>query len=264
MNMQQLPPKNRIADSFSRAARHYDDFAHFQRDVADRLLASIETTTEVNTILDIGSGTGYCATRLLERYPHARIVSLDIADAMLTHAKQKGNPERERWVCGDGEGLPFVNNSFDLIVSSLAMQWCHDPALFGREIHRVLKAGGRAFVSTLAENTLAELRASWSTIDSLVHVNSFLPDREISQLINALPFSHADIRHLQEYCYYPSFGALCRELKCIGAHNLNAGQARGLTGKEKVRQVKTHFESKAVKDKGVPVTWDLVLMAMVK
>ena len=260
---QQLPSKMRVAESFAKAAGSYDRYAHFQRDVADRLLSGIQGEG-VRQILDVGSGTGYCASRLLHQCHDANITSLDIAQPMLGLARQAGTRQRESWVCGDGEDLPFINESFDLVVSSLAMQWCPDPEVFCKEIFRVLAPAGRACISTLAENTLAELRNSWSALDSYAHVNDFLPCRDIETVINSVPFSRAELNNIQEKHFYHSFNELCRELKGIGAHNLNTGQADGLTGKNKFRLVKADFESNAVEGKGIPVTWDLVLIVLEK
>jgi len=260
---QQLPSKIRVAESFAKAAGSYDRYAHFQRDVADRLLSGIQGEG-VKRILDVGSGTGYCASKLLNQCHDANITSLDIAQPMLGHASKAGTMQRESWVCGDGEELPFIDESFDLVVSSLAMQWCPDPEEFCNEIFRVLEPGGRAFISTLAEHTLTELRKSWSAIDSYAHVNDFLPCQDIEKVINAVPFSRVELNNIQENHFYDSFNELCRELKGIGAHNLNSGQAEGLTGKNKIRQVKSDFESNAVEGKGIPVTWDLVLIVLEK
>jgi malonyl-CoA O-methyltransferase len=261
--MQMSPSKIRIADSFAKAAGSYDTYAQFQRDVADTLLSRIPDR-KTTRILDIGSGTGYCASSLMPVYPQSCITSLDIAEAMLLHARPRGNSECENWVCGDGESLPFFDNSFDLVVSSLAMQWCTDPVMFCQEIFRVLKPGAHAFVSTLAEKTLTELRESWSSIDSFVHVNTFLPYGEIVKCLGQVPFSRVTYDNQQEFCFYSSFNALCKELKGIGAHNINAGQRQGLTGKDKFRKVKAHFERNAETDKGISVTWDIVLIEMEK
>lgn len=260
---QQLPSKIRVAESFAKAASSYDRYAHFQRDVADRLLSGIQGEG-VKQILDIGSGTGYCASRLLHQCHDANITSLDIAKPMLGHARQAGTVQRESWVCGDGEELPFIDECFDLVVSSLAMQWCPDPEEFCNEVLRVLEPGGRACISTLAEHTLAELRESWSTIDSYAHVNDFLPCKDIEAVITSVPFSRYEFKNIQERHFYHSFSELCRELKGIGAHNLNTGQAEGLTGKNKFRLVKNVFESNAEEGKGIPVTWDLVLIVLEK
>lgn len=262
--MAQSPPeKVRIAGSFGRAAARYDRFARLQRDIGDRLLAPITGSAPAH-ILDLGSGTGYCAAKLAQRFPGARITSLDLAAGMLVQARQGGDPAREDWVCGDAEALPFADGCFDLVVSNLTLQWCPGPAAFFAELYRVMRPGALARVSTLAANTLAELKASWASVDDQVHVNSFLACREIAGALQGLPFAVADITHESLFYYYASLAALTAELKGIGAHNLNAGRPAGLTPKRKLKQLKTAFEAGAVPGKGIPVTYDMVLLHLAK
>ena len=162
MNMRHaLPDKIRVARSFGKAAGSYDRYAHVQRDIARKLLDPIGPGC-ADRVLDLGSGTGFCASQLVDRIPAAEIVSLDIAETMLHYASAQGNRDREAWVCGDAEALPFTGDTFDMVVSNLAMQWCPGINCLLDELFRVLKPGGHAYISTLAEFTLAELRSSWA------------------------------------------------------------------------------------------------------
>ena len=258
-----LPGLEQVARSFGKAAASYDRYAQFQRDVADRLLAAMVPESAAQ-ILDLGSGTGYCAEQLRKRYPQPTITNLDVAKPMLAYARDLASADNQHWVCSDAQCLPFRDNSFDLAVSSLTLQWCPQPAQYFAELYRVLKPGGRAWVSTLAVNTLKELRESWAMVDSYVHVNSFLEVAAIKEAVLAAPFTHHDISNEQEYYYYESLAALTRELKGIGANNHNAGRASGLTGKQKLRRLKSVFEQRQVAGRGIPVTYDLVVIALEK
>jgi len=55
----------------------------------------------------------------------------------------EGSPE---FVVGDVASLPFVDGSFDLVVSTLSMHHWADPTRGLAEIGRVLQEGGRALV----------------------------------------------------------------------------------------------------------------------
>ena len=220
-------------------------------------------------ILDIGSGTGYCANKLSTQFSTSEITSLDIAFDMLSFAKksilQKGGEcQRQQWLCGDAEELPFSDNSFDLVVSNLAIQWCENPQQVFKELFRVMKPGAQAWVSTLAEQTLVELKESWARVDTCVHVNNFLSFENIVQLLEDRPFSGKNYVHEQQTYFYESLVALANELKGIGAHNQNSGQPTGLTGKRKLKQLKQDFERKYITGKGISVTYDLVLLHLIK
>jgi malonyl-CoA O-methyltransferase len=258
-----LPDAVRVARSFGRAAGHYDRHARFQRDVADQLTARVGNIA-VEDILDLGSGTGYCAKRLQPHNPDASFTSLDLSEAMLAHAREIETGKPKYRVCGDAQSLPFRDDTFDLVVSSLTLQWCPSPEHCFTEVHRILKPGGKAWVSTLAEHTLEELRVSWAAVDDYVHVNSFLTLTEIKAAAGSAPFPSITLENRQVRYYYDSLGALAKELKGIGANNLNAGQASGLTGKRKLQKLKSAFEKHHIQGKGIPVTYDLVLIALQK
>lgn len=260
---QTLPDKVRVARSFGNAATSYDRHAFLQRDIGDMLLACVDDRP-ANAILDVGSGTGYCAGRLAGRFPGASVNSLDIAEAMLEQARHACPENAGAYICGDAEALPFADESFDLVMSNLTLQWCERPANFFRELYRVMQPGGRAWVSTLAEHTLKELKDSWRQVDGYVHVNEFLPVSAINTALAPVPFARTECRHSQEIYYYDSLTSLTRELKGIGAHNLNAGQSAGLTGKDKLKQLKNAFEAGLIPGKGIPVTYDVVLLCLEK
>jgi SAM-dependent methyltransferase len=56
--------------------------------------------------------------------------------------------EKDIEVCGSATKLPFKDGSFDVFFSTQVLEHVPDPAAFFAEMARVLKDGGRAFVST--------------------------------------------------------------------------------------------------------------------
>ena len=72
-----LPPalKQRVRESFDRAAATYDAAAVVQRRVCDRLLEALRDAAPAH-ILDAGCGTGYGAQCLRLRFPAAHIASI--------------------------------------------------------------------------------------------------------------------------------------------------------------------------------------------
>lgn len=53
-------------------------------------------------------------------------------------------------VVGDGESLPFAENTFDVVVATQVFEYFLDPRNAGRQIHRVLKPGGCLLMSVAA------------------------------------------------------------------------------------------------------------------
>ncbi|MBF4302862.1 methyltransferase domain-containing protein, partial [Vibrio anguillarum] len=72
-----LLDKAAIAHSFSRAAKHYDVHAAFQRDVGYRLLDKMPRNLAGKRVLDLGCGTGYFSEQLRRR--GAYVVCVDLS-----------------------------------------------------------------------------------------------------------------------------------------------------------------------------------------
>lgn len=123
-------------------------------DAAEAALAGDEP---VRRILDLGTGTGLLAIDSVRRWPDARVTGLDVSTGMLSvaadEARRKLDDEqrgRLRFVAADAERLPFADVGFDLVVSSFVLQLVRRRAPVFREVHRVLRPGGRlVFVTWL-------------------------------------------------------------------------------------------------------------------
>lgn len=93
-------------------------------------------------ILELGTGTGETARRVLERHPGARLVGIDESEAMLAVARE-ALPAADLRVQRLEEPLP--RGSFDLVFTALAVHHLDAPAkqdLF-RRVAEALSPGGR-------------------------------------------------------------------------------------------------------------------------
>jgi ubiquinone/menaquinone biosynthesis C-methylase UbiE len=138
-----------VAQAFDRASASYDAAAALQERVRNELMERLaELKLAPLHILDLGAGTGH-ATRALKRlYPSSLAVAADIAPGMLTRAKAQSRwLRRFERVRADAYSLPFRTGSFDLVFSSLMLQWCDDLDVVFAEIARVLRPGGTALVT---------------------------------------------------------------------------------------------------------------------
>ncbi len=245
--------KREVARSFSRAAARYDSAAHLQRRVGEHLIALLPRREPTGTVLDLGCGTGYFAPALQAAFPAATVLGCDLAEGMVAHARQHRD-DGIRWLCGDAEQLPLADAAVDLIFSSLAFQWCeHWPRLAG-ELFRVLAPGGRVVFSTLGPRTLMELRAAWAAVDDAVHVNRFPAGETVCEALQQAGFARVQLDPVDEVVHYPTVAPLLRELKTIGAHNLNRGRHAGLTGRARLRGFEAAYEQFR-QPGGLPATW---------
>lgn len=97
-------------------------------------------------VLDVACGTGILArTAVPLVQPNGRVVGLDVNEGMLSVARQKS--AAVDWRHGRAEALPFVNGSFDAVVSQFGLMFFADRQLALREMVRVLKENGRLAVA---------------------------------------------------------------------------------------------------------------------
>lgn len=251
----ELPDKRLVAASFSRAAASYDAVAELQRAVGDALITQLPGGLQSEQWLDLGCGTGHFLRVLASRFPAGNGVALDIAEGMLRHARPQGGASA--FVAGDAECLPLRDASFDLVFSSLALQWCDDFAAVLSEAKRVLRPGGVLAFSSLCTGTLQELRDSWESVDGFAHVNRFRSLEVYQQLCAASGLRLGRLEVRPEVLHFAELRQLAHELKAIGAHNLNPGRPDGLTGRARIRALVDAYERFRTPS-GLPATYQVL------
>lgn len=254
--------KQDVARSFSQAASTYDQVAALQRQVAEALLKRIPERT-FNYVVDLGCGTGVVSALLAQRSGTEQVFGLDIAQGMLAYARQQHPQPELSWCGADAENLPLKNNSVDLLFSSLAVQWCDDFQRVCDEAYRVLKPGGYCLLATLGPNTLHELRSAWQQVDGYVHVNRFIDAQTALQAARQAGFA---CQSWQETIVmrYQLLRQLTAELKALGAHNVNAGRPKGLTGRQRVEKLKAGYEQFRDADGWLPASYEVYYLRLEK
>ncbi|WP_320827632.1 malonyl-ACP O-methyltransferase BioC [Reinekea sp.] len=246
--------KRAVAEVFGRAAEHYDGAAHLQRRVADQLLAQVSELPlrQAGHVVDLGTGTGYCLPTLNQRFQPTLLTALDLAEPMLALARER--VERLNLVQADLENPPLADNSVDLAVSSLAVQWLDRPEAFIARLAKVLKPGGYLALSTLGPETLRELRQAWTQVDQEVHVNRFMPASDWQAALAASPLTLTLWQAEQLEVRYDAPLALVRELKALGAHHVER-QRTPMVGH--LRPMLRAYEEFVCADGRYPATWDV-------
>jgi demethylmenaquinone methyltransferase/2-methoxy-6-polyprenyl-1,4-benzoquinol methylase len=94
-------------------------------------------------LLDLGSGTGDLALEASHQMPLAHIVPADFTPEMMFIGRARPGGEALPWIIADALHLPFVNRSFDAVVSGFLLRNVADLDQTLHEQHRVLRNGGR-------------------------------------------------------------------------------------------------------------------------
>jgi ubiquinone/menaquinone biosynthesis C-methylase UbiE len=141
------------------SARSYDTMSElFQGGWYTKLAGEIAAASPSGAVLDVGCGPGQLAVRLGRIAPSLDITGVDISPDMIERAQKRatqlGLTDRVRFQEGDSQSLPFPDDHFDTVVSTLSIHHWDDPELGLREIRRVVKPGGHVFIYDMADSIL--------------------------------------------------------------------------------------------------------------
>jgi demethylmenaquinone methyltransferase/2-methoxy-6-polyprenyl-1,4-benzoquinol methylase len=139
---------------FSAIAPRYDFLNHLLsagRDRAWRREAVAATALpREGILLDVCTGTADMALEAARQFPDARIVGVDFSHPMIALGAAKIErarlADRVRLQAAPAEALPFPDDSFDAATVAFGLRNLPDRHRGLREMHRVLKPGGRAVI----------------------------------------------------------------------------------------------------------------------
>jgi ubiquinone/menaquinone biosynthesis C-methylase UbiE len=132
-----------IPVGYDRGRDHGPEFL----DLWMNVVASHAGKQRLNTILDLGCGTGRFSEGLAAHFD-AAVVGIDPSRKMLERARAKLRGGRVGYALGRGEAIPLADDSVDLIFTSMTFHHFDDPMLVARECRRVLRDGAITFLRT--------------------------------------------------------------------------------------------------------------------
>jgi ubiquinone/menaquinone biosynthesis C-methylase UbiE len=176
----------------------------------DRIL-EMAGPLEGRRVLDVGCGDGTYLLAAAEAGAEATGVdaSREALEAARGRAKERGlQVTLER---GDARSLPFADGTFDVVLAVTVLCFIEDAALALREMHRVLRPGGRIVLGELGR---------WSSWALSRRLRSFFPGSlwrrarfrsglELSKVLRAARFA---VERVEGAVYYPPSGLLLRWL----------------------------------------------------
>ena len=111
-------------------------------------LLEIEPT---DTVLEVGFGAGQGIKLAAEQARHGRVMGIDLSEMMVRVATRRNaqavKAGRVALAQGTMTALPFVDHSFDKVMTIHTFYFWPEPVRALRELSRVLKPGGRLIIT---------------------------------------------------------------------------------------------------------------------
>ncbi len=188
------PPAFGSGAMFDRIAKRYDFLNRvisfgFDKGWRKKLVRGLALGPH-GRVLDVASGTADIALDIVKAHPDCSVVGLDPSPGMLGVGQEKVAArqldDRISLVVGDGQAMPFPDDSFDGCCISFGIRNVPDRALGLSEMARVTRPGGKVVVLELSEP-----RTGWLAPFARFHVHHVVPR------LGALLSGAAEYRYLQ-------------------------------------------------------------------
>jgi 7,8-dihydro-6-hydroxymethylpterin dimethyltransferase len=168
------------------------------------------------TLVDLGSGTGvecFIAAKQVGR--QGRVYGVDMSDTMLAQANSARDKVAEQlgyanieFKKGFLEELPLIDDSSDVIISNCVINLALNKRQTFKEIHRVLKPGGRLLISDIVHNTEVPLAIKLNEKLRGECIGGAMHERDLFGILEDFGFENASVvkrylyREIKGYPFY--------------------------------------------------------------
>eukprot|EP00968_Pinguiococcus_pyrenoidosus_P011504 scaffold926_cov248-Pinguiococcus_pyrenoidosus.AAC.17 len=212
-------------------------------EVASHLLDRLEDIKrDFPYALDVGCGLGH-VREALRSVPGAggieTLLQTDCSREMVRFCQESQSTAASgdlalRYLVADEEFLPFQDDSFDLVLSSMAMHWVNDLPGMLLQVRRCLKPDGAFLGAMLGQSTLDELRVSLLLAEQEVesgvsqHISPMTQMSDVAGLVWGAGFRLPVVDYDTYTLEFQDMYELMRELRHAGDGNAAIGRRAGM------------------------------------
>ncbi|XP_042522347.1 arginine-hydroxylase NDUFAF5, mitochondrial isoform X1 [Dipodomys spectabilis] len=239
-------------------------FDYLKEEVGSRIADRIyDIARNFPLALDVGCGRGYIAQHL-NKETVGRFFQTDIAENALKNSLGTDIPTVS--VLADEEFLPFQENTFDLVVSSLSLHWVNDLPRALEQIHYVLKPDGVFVGAMFGGDTLYELRCSLQLAETereggfSPHISPFTAVNDLGHLLGRAGFNTLTVDTDEIQVNYPGMYELMEDLQGMGESNCSWNRKALLHRDTMLAAAAVYREMYGNEDGSVPATYQIYHM----
>lgn len=186
------------------------------------------------TVVDLGSGGGldiFLASK--EVGLEGLAIGIDMTADMVSLARsnaQKGGYANVNFYLAEIEAMPIPTGSVDCVISNCVLNLCEDKDAALREIHRILRPGGRLAISDIALKKALPSEVEWEVAAWTGCIGGALSIEENQSALRRAGFSEIAIKdsNADLNVYKEGGNAVCcgPELSCCGPASESPGEER--------------------------------------
>lgn len=239
--------KESVSKHFSKASKTYDSHASFQAFMAQELVKML-SSTEYKHILEIGCGTGYLSSLLLDNFKYDSLLLNDLSENMLSLCKEKfGHNDKVSFLLKDAESLSFADEDFySLIISNACFQWLKDLEGALLSYKTALRSDGILAFTTFGKNNFKELK----TITGLGL--DYLDKQMLEKILFSIGAKY-QLEEIEVKTHYKDALSMIKSLKATGV----SGFSKSVWTKQKLHNFISDYEKQYSDNSGCFLTWNV-------
>ena len=239
-----------VRQAFDEASAGYDDYSFLQKNIAYKLCGLMGAIEEHHNVLDVGCGTGSVGHTIGRK---CRLYQLDVSEKMCRIAQEKNKAVLT--VNCNMNHMPFRNEFFTAVISSMAMHWVEDMYSAFKSIIRISqKEGMGIFVSIPVEGTFKELLGCYEML-GMNSKHEFYSVSAIKEILSNLGVKVTYVECEQSTTEHRTFFEFVNVLRKTGSYVPRT--ATKIDGDESIKKVSSLYRRAFSSQNKIVSSWNI-------